>query len=98
MFYEHKVRVLMHIYTLKDEVSPADVKETFNNGHWDYEVDDTAPLTPVEVVAKAIDDIKRSGIKKYRHALGDRPDLVLEVLEDLKSRMEDYQSLYEEAL
>ena len=98
MYYEHDVIVKMQINTLTDEVTPANVKETFDNGFWDYEVENTQLITPVEVVSKLIAEIKHCGIEKYKYALGERADLVAEVLDELKSRMEDFQSIYEEAL
>ena len=98
MYYEHEVSVKMHITTIKDEVSPADVKSTFDAGHWDYEVSNTTLLTPVEVVAKMMNEICRDGVSKYRYADRHAQDLVLEVLDDLKGRMEDFQTMYEEAL
>ena len=98
MYYEHEVTVKLHITTLKDEVSPADVKSIFNDGHWDYEVTNTTLVTPVEVVAKLIDEINKNGIESYRYANHHQIDLVLEVLSDLKTRMEDFQESYEEAL
>lgn len=98
MYYEHEVNVKMHISTLKDTVTDSDVKSTFEAGYWDYEVSNTTLLTPVEVVAKMISEICRDGVSKYRYADRHAQDLVLEVLDDLKGRMEDFQTMYEEAL
>lgn len=98
MYYEHEVVVRMTVTSLKDTVSEANVKEMFAAGHWDFDVASTQLITPTEVVAKVIAEIKYCGIERYKHALGDRADLVIEVLDDLKDRMEDFQSVYEEAL
>lgn len=98
MYYEHEVVVRMTVTSLKDTVSEANVKETFAAGHWDFDVADTRLITPVEVVAKLINEINCKGIMHYKYALGDRPDLVREVLDDLKDRMESFQTTYEEAL
>ena len=98
MYYEHDVNVKLHITTLHDEVSPADVKSIFSAGHWDYEVTNTTLITPVEVVAKLIAEINKNGVDSYCYANRHQIDLVLEVLSDLKSRMEDFQETYEEAL
>lgn len=98
LYYEHEVVVRMTVTSLKDTVSEANVKETFAAGHWDFDVADTRLITPVEVVAKVIAEIKHCGIERYKYALGDRADLVLEVLDDLKDRMESFQTTYEEAL
>lgn len=98
MYYEHEVCVKMHITSLKDEVSESAIKKTFSNGHWDYEVTNTTLMTPVEVVAQLREELRINGLARYKHALGHPSNLVLEVLDDLKSRMEDYQTTYEEAL
>ena len=98
MYYEHDVIIRMHITTLTDEVKPANVEETFEAGHWDYEVENTTLVTPAEVVAKYREDLRRNGFLKFKHAHGASGDLIFEILDDLKSCMEDFQTTYEEAL
>ena len=98
MYYEHDVIVKMHITTLTDEVKPDDVKKIFNDGHWDYEVDNTQLITPVEVVAQYQEELRRDGFTKFKYAHGVLGELIFEILDDLKARMEDFQSAYEESL
>ena len=98
MYYEHEVCVKMQITSLKDEVTEDAIKKTFENGYWDFEVSNTTLVTPVEVIAQLREELRINGLTRYKHALGHPSNLVLEVLDDLKSRMEDFQTTYEEAL
>ena len=98
MYYEHEVVVKMNVRTLTDAVKPAQVKEVFDAGHWDYEITNTNLITPVEVVARLQDRIKTCGLHGFKHTGGSYSDFALELLEVLKEDMSDFQSAYEEAL
>lgn len=98
MYYKHKVVVKMCIHTLVDEVSPDDVKKTFADGDWDYDIEDTSLITPAEIVAAFKEDIRRTGIQRFRNYAGSQSDLIREVLDEVISRIEDFQTVYEEAL
>lgn len=98
MYYEHDVIVKMHITTLTDEVKPDDVKKIFDDGYWDYEVDNTRLITPVEVVAKIKDQIRLHGLTSYKHCDGNHVDLVNEILDRVLEDLEEFQSVYEESL
>lgn len=98
MYYKHKVVVKMCIHTLVDEVSPNDVKKTFADGDWDYDIEDTTLITPAEIVTAFKDDIRRTGLSRFKFHTGSQSDLIREVLDEVISRMEDFQVVYEEAL
>ena len=98
MYYEHDVVVKMRINTLTDEVSPKNVEEIFKSGHWDYEVHNTQFISPAEIVAQLVHEIKRDGLSKYTYANGYKVDLVFEILDNLRTRLEDFQEMYEEAV
>lgn len=98
MYYEHDVVVKMRINTLADEVTPKNVEEIFKSGHWDYEVHNTQFISPAEIVAQLVHEIKRDGLSKYAYANGYKVDLVFEILDNLRTRLEDFQEMYEEAV
>ena len=98
MYYEHDVIVKMRINTLADEVTPKNVEEIFKSGHWDYEVHNTQFISPAEIVAQLVHEIKRDGLSKYAYAYGYKVDLVFEILDNLRTRLEDFQEMYEEAV
>lgn len=97
MYYEHKVVIKLKVRTLVDEVSPKDVeKELENNAWWDYDIEDTSLITPVEVVAKLKERIRLRGVTAFK--CDGYTNFALELLDVIKSDLEDFQEAYQEVL
>lgn len=96
MYYEHKVVIKLTVRTLADEVSPKDVEKELENNAWDYDIEDTSLITPVEVVAKIEEHIRLRGVNAFK--CDGYANFALELLDVIKADLEDFQEAYQEAL
>lgn len=99
MYYEHKVNVKLSIRTIEDEVTPAQVEAAISDrDSWDYDIEDTSLITPVEVVERLRHRIRTCGFHGFKKADASQIEFAFELLDVIKADLEDFQEAYQEAL